>query len=275
MNIPELESLPKKCLIVFALWMLTLALISILVTPAFATGPNYVVGVTDSITINCANPTARTDGTTINWSIDGGHVDWFIGTDSTMQALPVATARMGLGCQPTVVNLNQLTTGRQYYLYARAYDAQGRVDGPSANLPFMRVSGTPTVSPNLALKRPVAVSSIESSTYVGSRAVDGLLTTRWASRNAHDPEWIRVDLGAIYSVLRVVVKWEKAYATTYEVQGSRDGTTWVSLYATTSGVGGIVSIVTPANTSRYIRVYGKRRSTQWGYSIWELEVYGK
>jgi hypothetical protein len=29
-----------------------------------------------------------------------------------------------------------------------------------------------------------------------------------------------------------------------------------------------------SGVGRYIRIYGTARTTQWGYSIWELEVYG-
>ena len=29
-----------------------------------------------------------------------------------------------------------------------------------------------------------------------------------------------------------------------------------------------------AGTGRYLRVNGTQRATQWGYSLWELEVYG-
>ena len=29
-----------------------------------------------------------------------------------------------------------------------------------------------------------------------------------------------------------------------------------------------------SGTGRYVRIYGTARGTQWGYSIWELEVYG-
>jgi F5/8 type C domain-containing protein len=48
----------------------------------------------------------------------------------------------------------------------------------------------------LSQGKPATASSVESSTYAAAKALDGNSTTRWASAEGHDPEWIRVDLGA-------------------------------------------------------------------------------
>ena len=47
------------------------------------------------------------------------------------------------------------------------------------------------------------------------------------------------------------------------------------VYSTTTGHGGVEDIVleTPA-TGRYVRMLGLRRATQYGYSLYELQVYG-
>lgn len=125
---------------------------------------------------------------------------------------------------------------------------------------------------NLALNRPVVVSSTESSAFPGSAAVDGNTGTRWSSAFS-DPQWIYVDLGAAYTIGRVVLRWEAAYATAYQIQVSNDASSWASIYSTTSGDGGVDDLVV-SGIGRYVRMYGTARATPYGYSLWEFEVYG-
>jgi hypothetical protein len=118
------------------------------------------------------------------------------------------------------------------------------------------------------------VSSVEpGSPHVGANAVDNNSTTRWGSAYA-DPQWISVDLGATYNFSRVRLNWEAAYAKAYQIQTSPDGTTWTTVSSKTTGDGG-VDDVTLTGTGRCVRVNGTERAlTQYGYSLWEMEVYG-
>jgi hypothetical protein len=109
--------------------------------------------------------------------------------------------------------------------------------------------------------------------YAASRAVDGNAATRWSS-SFSDPQWIAVDLGARQDITRVRLNWEAAYATAYQIQLSDDGSTWTTALDVEDGHGGIEEHGISAS-GRYLRVNGTRRATQWGYSLRELEVYGK
>ncbi|MER8047792.1 chitosanase [Streptomyces sp. NPDC094032] len=126
---------------------------------------------------------------------------------------------------------------------------------------------------NLAQGRPVTTSSTESSTLGGAKAVDGSGSTRWASAEGVDNQWIRVDLGSSTAVKRVVLKWEAAYAKAYRVELSDDGSTWRQVYTTSTGDGGTDDLAVNG-TGRYLRVFGTRRGTTYGYSLWEVEAYG-
>ena len=106
----------------------------------------------------------------------------------------------------------------------------------------------------------------------GRYAVDGKTGTRWSSEFS-DPQWIAVDLGAKADLSRVRLVWEGAYAKEYEIQVSDDGANWTTAKAVTEGQGGVEEHDLTAS-GRYVRLYGTRRSTPWGYSLWELEVYG-
>jgi len=142
-------------------------------------------------------------------------------------------------------------------------------------------SGTPatltvnvgTTSTNLALNKSVTVSSTESATYPGSYAVDGNSSTRWASAYS-DPQWIQVDLGASYNINRVKLTWEAAYGKDYQIQLSNDNTTWTTIKTVTGNTSLINDQTGLSGSGRYLRMFGTARGTVYGYSLYELEVYG-
>lgn len=125
---------------------------------------------------------------------------------------------------------------------------------------------------SLALGRPVTTSSIDDPARTGDKAVDGNAGTRWGS-GWSEPEWIAVDLGASYDLSRVVVDWETAYASAYEIQTSPDGETWTTVHTVTDG-DGFFDRLDVSGTARHVRLYATERATQWGFSIYELEIYG-
>ncbi len=126
---------------------------------------------------------------------------------------------------------------------------------------------------NVARDRPVFCSSIEDSRYLCSNAVDDDLATRWSS-GFSDPQWITVDLGAPTRIERVILRWETAYGRAYRIQTSNDASAWADIYSTTDGDGGVDDLAV-SGAGRYVRIYGTQRATEWGYSLWELEVYGR
>ncbi|MEV6923198.1 DUF1996 domain-containing protein [Dactylosporangium sp. NPDC051485] len=124
----------------------------------------------------------------------------------------------------------------------------------------------------LSQGKPATASSVEGRAYPASAAVDGDTGTRWSSAFA-DPQWLQVDLGAPATLGRVVLNWERAYATVFTLQVSSDATTWTQVYATQSGTGGKQTIPV-AGTARYVRLTGTARATGYGYSLWEFQVFG-
>ncbi|MFC0627917.1 galactose-binding domain-containing protein [Kribbella deserti] len=121
---------------------------------------------------------------------------------------------------------------------------------------------------------PVITSSVESSSFLGKNAVDGSTSTRWASAEYIDPQWIRVDLGQPSAVNRLKLNWEVAYAKSYRIEISDDGANFRTLKTITTGDGGIDDHTGLAANGRYVRVVGTQRGTPWGYSLWEMEVFG-
>lgn len=127
---------------------------------------------------------------------------------------------------------------------------------------------------NLALKRPVEVSSLDETGSDAKWAVDGNEKTRWTSRAFEDPQWITIDLGSSLKIGRVILRWEAAYALAYRLQVSDypDGP-WKDGYVETNGNGSVDDLQNLTVSGRYLRILGEKRGSKWGYSLWEVEAY--
>jgi fibronectin type 3 domain-containing protein len=225
---------------------------------------NYVVSsVPDAPTGLTATP----GGTQVvlGWSPSNGATNYNV-KFSTTNGGPYTT----IGSTATTGYTNTgLANGTTYYYVVSAVNSFGE----SSN--SVQISATTTVpSANLALHKVVTVSSVENAGLGGANAVDGNTTsTRWSSAFS-DPQWIYVDLQATININRVRFYWENSYATSFQIQVSSDATNWTSIYSTTTGPGGVQNLTGLSGTGRYVRMYGTVRKTQYGYSLWEFEVYG-
>ncbi|GGX66855.1 hypothetical protein GCM10010358_21710 [Streptomyces minutiscleroticus] len=124
----------------------------------------------------------------------------------------------------------------------------------------------------LSQGRTATSSSTENAGTPAQNAVDDDKGTRWSSA-ASDDQWLQVDLGTTASVTRVVLDWETAYGKDYKIQLSPDGSSWRDAGTVTGGDGG-VDTVDVSGQARYVRMQGLHRATQWGYSLWEFQVFG-
>ncbi|QFZ22148.1 discoidin domain-containing protein [Saccharothrix syringae] len=100
--------------------------------------------------------------------------------------------------------------------------------------------------------------------------------TRWATSATTgwvDPGWIYVDLGATAQVSKVVLQWDPAFATGFEIQTSANASGWTTIHSTTTGTG-FKQTLNVTGTGRYVRVNLTKRSGPYGYSLWEFQVYG-
>ena len=123
-----------------------------------------------------------------------------------------------------------------------------------------------------------ATASASTQDLAASNAIDGDPNTRWASAAQTDPSHITIDLGQQYALSSVVIHWEAANADTYQILGSNDGGNWTTLATETGGTfGDRTDTINVAGNFRYVRMNGISRSAgnEWGYSIWELEIYGQ
>jgi hypothetical protein len=125
----------------------------------------------------------------------------------------------------------------------------------------------------LSQGKTATASSTENADYTpASAAVDGNTGTRWSSL-ATDAQWLRIDLGTTSQVNQVVLSWESAYGSGYQIQTSDNGTAWTTIYSTTTGKGGKETLDV-TGSGRYVQLLGTKRATGYGYSLWEMQVYG-
>ncbi len=154
---------------------------------------------------------------------------------------------------------------------------------------------------NIALNKPSKAShefkdTVDGNkTYYSSLAFDGLgagekvnnQQSRWVSDRKklpgnvmnpdyNDDHYIQVDLGDFYDISKVVLSWEGAGASEYKLQVSLDGENWKDIEHITDGKGGIKeSIFEDELIARYVKMKGIKAGSDYGYSLWEFEVYGE
>jgi hypothetical protein len=131
-----------------------------------------------------------------------------------------------------------------------------RATGFGASMWTLSILDSGTPGTDLALHKTATASSSDNGADQPANAVDGSDTTRWSSGYADD-QWIQVDLGASAAFDQVVITWETAYALTFTVQISDDGTTWTG-----------VQSVSNTGTQLQIAVNGVRvlcRGGNWGF----------
>ncbi len=145
---------------------------------------------------------------------------------------------------------------------------------------YVRVYDAPPEQPNqdahLALNKPATASSEENSGLGPAKAVDGIATSRWASAWSAD-QWLRVDLQQTYTIDEVRIHWQYASAREYKVQvASAPSGPWTDCVHVTNNWDHEAwkTHTFAPRSGRYVRLLCIDRTTQWGYSVFEFEVYG-
>lgn len=128
---------------------------------------------------------------------------------------------------------------------------------------------------NIALNKPSYASSTENTSQESVFAFDGNFSSRWASNWGTEPQWIYVDLQQEFNIGQVKIFWEAAYAKQYQIQLSMDGTNWNTIFTESNGNGGEDHHSFSNQSGRYLRIYNTLRGTNYGYSIYEIQVYGQ
>lgn len=105
-------------------------------------------------------------------------------------------------------------------------------------------------------------------------AVDNNPGTRYASLE-QDDVFFYVDLGSVEKVGKVVIDWEAAFASEYQILMSLDAVDWVVVATVTNSSPTVDEIVFPQwIETQFVKFQGIHRATGYGYSFFSFEVYG-
>jgi sialate O-acetylesterase len=147
---------------------------------------------------------------------------------------------------------------------------------------------------NRTYGKPVTASTYETccgEPLIPEYATDEDMETRWSSAwsdgtgdnpvepqydGTPDDEWIAVDLAEYISIDQVILNWEAAYGSSYDIETSLDRYIWNTAFEERSSDGGEDNIIlsTPV-TGRFLRIHGIERATEYGYSLFEIAAYGE
>ncbi|HEY4456763.1 MAG TPA: discoidin domain-containing protein [Pseudonocardiaceae bacterium] len=161
---------------------------------------------------------------------------------------------------------------------------------------------TPATPADLAVGRPVTVSSTDYAPTPPEFAVDGLNSvgvagSGWRAAQG-DPQWIMVDLQAPCQISSVTLTFEakpgdpafdptqsrsntigteiqSSYAVAFALDVSGDGKNWSTVYQTAAGTGAVTTIpLTNPVTARWVRLSASSRSTTNPLGLNGFQVFG-
>jgi len=168
-----------------------------------------------------------------------------------------------------------LVPDKEYIYYVKAFKSSENLLATSASL-IVKTEKAPL---DLALNKPITASSTSSALQEAKYANDGNTATSWSSvvtNTAANSQWISVDLGSSYEIVKVRLNWkEDSYAKYYKIQVSNDNTTWIDVYTTISGDGEVDEIRLPSVKARYVRMSASLKGNpSTAYSLYDFNVYG-
>ncbi|MCR8843251.1 discoidin domain-containing protein [Paenibacillus sp. SC116] len=203
--------------------------------------------------------------------------------DDHVIAFEIAINDMIHKTKVTRFKFQNLKPDTDYHIVVRAKDIFGNVSQLQAEIVVR-------TEPNLlgidwALNKSVSASSVEPGfdgmTFPASHVVNGNSSTRWSSEFSA-PQWLCIDLEAKVTVSHVVIQWEYSFATKYEIQVSDDNETWLTISTRAKErregeeeVEVSEEVIVCNGEGRYVRILMLVRETIYGFSIWNVNVYGQ
>ena len=191
------------------------------------------------------------------------HIQWSYADNSVKVINTTLKDLRKLKAEAVIYNLDGKRVAR--YGQSTTVDAPANAATPGFRLNF--------VSDNIAYHKKAVASTVSNDAGDAGAATDGSSGSRWSSQYSDD-QWVYVDLGEFREIATIHLNWEAAYASAYKLQISGDAQDWKDVHATSNGKGGHEEISFTPVQARYVRMLGEKRATQYGYSLYDFEVYG-
>ncbi|MBE5958036.1 MAG: carbohydrate-binding protein [Lachnospiraceae bacterium] len=135
------------------------------------------------------------------------------------------------------------------------------------------------------LSNATVTASNEIGWNYAANIIDKDYNSRWETESA-DPQWIMIELPEAKVLEGIKIYWEGAAAKNYSIETSLDGNNFNEVFSRKNGTGGsgygdenrgsgLESIeFNKAAKAKYIKIIGTTRLTGYGYSIFEVRVFG-
>jgi len=156
------------------------------------------------------------------------------------------------------------------------------VDGAAGDEPALAVAAADGMPMRMLARKaaletaltPVGAkaSSQERGDLGAAAAIDHDANTRWSSTFTDNAD-LTLDFGKTELITRVRIDWENAHASRYLLQVSNDEANWTTIRAVDNSQGGTEDLGDLAGQGRYLRMQGVKRSSQYGYSIFEIQAF--
>ena len=168
----------------------------------------------------------------------------------------------------------------QYQQLTDIYN-QGLVEIVESNDPhayyidlIYRLNSVDKIYPTIEKMSIVGVSSKEDEIY---NVIDNNKGSRWQADTNGPDEYIILDLGEEYNIGRILILWENANASDYDIEYSLDGENWDSLLSYKDPSPGLHaradSHIFAAVDARYIKITMNVAGSMYGYSIFEIDIF--
>jgi hypothetical protein len=161
--------------------------------------------------------------------------------------------------------------GQNDDLYKRRYDPIAEKYFLNLLTGYVNATGYQRKIKTKLKKQQIYIARAKASSGQIYDALDNKMETRWSS-DATDPQWAWLDLGKLTNLNKITMHWEVAYGKEYKILMSTDNTTWIENVHIKSSDGAVDEINVGGVATRYIKIEFIQRGTQWGYSIWELQL---
>lgn len=215
----------------------------------------------------------------------------FIGESSYSYAFWGGMLLLNLENQPYILQKDNTVAAPLLKLLSGNYQGDGLTvsgkDGVlSMTLDGIAVSGVPSIessgkatlsdaeSANLALNASATATSVETGGREATFSIDGDMGTRWSSEYK-DNQSLILDLGSLNTVGTVRIFWETAAGKDYDILLSADGENWISVAPVKGNVTANewLAYTFEPKLARYVKMDGHTRVGEYGFSIYEIEVY--
>ena len=147
----------------------------------------------------------------------------------------------------------------------------------SAMLGLVNPKGLPAASAftgNLVLAGKISASSSQNLSHSASKAKDKNGETYWNAGRSSAPQWLKVDLGGLYTLSKIDQSFDKLNTWKFKIEASINDENWATLVDFSGGASGQHFSNDVNGTFRYVKLTVLSSASNFAASSQEFSVFG-